>query len=64
MLYWYWGELQGRGDLRPYVLVQFLPMILLLVLFVAGYSVFNSHSGYWWLLAAYASAKLLEHFDA
>jgi hypothetical protein len=29
VLYWYYSELQGRGDLRPYVLAQFLPMLLL-----------------------------------
>lgn len=26
--YWYWSESQGRGDLRPYLLVQALPMLL------------------------------------
>jgi hypothetical protein len=63
VIYWYWGEVHGVGDLRPYVLVQFLPMILLLVLFVFGQPVFDDNSGYWWLLAAYTLAKVFEHFD-
>lgn len=32
--YWIWSEAQGRGDLRAYGLMQFLPMLLLLLLFV------------------------------
>jgi Ceramidase len=64
VLYWYWGEARGAGDLRPYILVQFLPMILLLVLFVLGKPVFDNNSGYWWLLIAYVAAKITEHFDA
>jgi Ceramidase len=31
-LYWHWTELQGRGDLRFYYLVQFYPMVALPVL--------------------------------
>ncbi len=62
-VYWYWGELHGVGDLRPYVLVQFFPMVLLVVLFVFGRPTFRDNRGYWWLLAAYILAKLAEHFD-
>ena len=29
VFYWYWTETQGQGDLRPYVVVQFLPLLLL-----------------------------------
>ena len=58
VVYWY-----GFGDLRPYVLVQFLPMILMLILFTFGHKAFAQHSGYWWLFAAYVGAKLFEHFD-
>lgn len=64
VLYWSWSEAQGRGDLRPYVLVQFLPMLLIpliLLLFPPRYLQTR------WLLVAfgfYLLAKLLEHFDA
>ncbi|MFZ0612480.1 MAG: ceramidase domain-containing protein [Desulfobacterales bacterium] len=63
VLYWYFTEAAGRGDLRPYLLVQFLPMIVIPVIRLCFPSVFTKVSGYWWLLAAYALAKLLEHFD-
>ena len=29
VFYWYWTETQGQGDLRAYLVVQFLPMLLL-----------------------------------
>ena len=29
MLYWYVTELNGKGDLRPYILVQFYPVIFI-----------------------------------
>jgi hypothetical protein len=62
-LYWSWTESLGRGDLRPYALVQFLPIVLtplILCLFKPRY-LSNSL-----LLAAmgfYVLAKLLEQFD-
>jgi hypothetical protein len=40
-LYWHWTEQQGRGDLRFYYVVQFLPMLtlpLLLLLFPPRYT--------------------------
>lgn len=64
VMYWDWTELQGRGDLRPYGLVQFLPMLLMPLLLVM-----EKGKGLRapWLLATlgtYALAKLAEHFDA
>ena len=29
VFFWYWTEQIGKGDLRPYILVQFLPILLL-----------------------------------
>ena len=63
VLYWYWTETTGNGDLRPYVLVQFLPMIVIPIILVCFNSVFTKTSGYWLLLSAYVIAKLCEHFD-
>jgi hypothetical protein len=61
--YWYWSELRGAGDLRPYLLVQFgslLVVVLLLILYKARYP----GSGYLVAgLAAYAGAKWLEVAD-
>jgi hypothetical protein len=61
--YWYVTELNGLGDLRPYIIVQFYTLaalLLLALLFPARYT----HSG--WLLAggmAYLAAKGLEILD-
>ncbi|MGB8426503.1 MAG: ceramidase domain-containing protein [Desulfobacterales bacterium] len=63
VLYWYWTEAAGHGDLRPYILIQFLPLIVIPVILVCFPSVFTRVSGYWWLLAAYTLAKSFEHFD-
>jgi hypothetical protein len=61
--YWHWTELQGYGDLRPYVLVQFgslLIVLLLLVLYPTRYS----GSLYLWAgLIAYGAAKIFELAD-
>lgn len=62
--YWQYGELQHHGDLRLYALVQFLPILLLLLLLLFGQRRFTTQWGYWALLAAYILAKLAEHFDA
>lgn len=61
--YWHWGEQHGMGDLRPYALVQFLPMVLLPILLVFGQPRFKGNGGYWLLFCAYALAKAAEHFD-
>jgi hypothetical protein len=63
VLYWHWTEAAGHGDLRPYILVQFLPMLVIPVILVCFKSVFSKVSGYWLLLSAYVIAKLFEHFD-
>ena len=64
VLYWSYTESLGRGDLRPYVLVQFLPLLLIPVIVIVHAS--HSDLGPYLLLAlaAYAVAKLFEHFDA
>jgi hypothetical protein len=63
VLYWYWTELQGAGDLRLYVLVQFgslLAVVLLLTLYRSRY-----HGTAYIVcgLALYAAAKVLELAD-
>jgi hypothetical protein len=61
--YWYWSEVQGAGDLRPYLLVQFgslLVVVLLLVLYPTHYGGGRYLSAG---LAAYAAAKAFELAD-
>ncbi len=63
VLYWHFSEIQGRGDLRPYALVQFLPMLLtplILLLFASRYTL---DRGIWWFFAWYLAAKILEAAD-
>lgn len=64
VVYWHWSELGGVGDLRPYILVQFgslVVVLLLLILYPARYR----GAGYLWAgLGLYAGAKLLEVADA
>ncbi|HET9594325.1 MAG TPA: hypothetical protein VFP65_02025 [Anaeromyxobacteraceae bacterium] len=60
---WWWTEHIGAGDLRPYLLVQFYPLLavpVVLALFPARYS----HSGVWLVsLGAYLLAKGAEVAD-
>jgi len=64
VIYWYFTEQAGHGDLRAYVLIQFLPMLIIpmiLLMFPARYT----HTGYLWaMLATYLFAKIFEFFDA
>jgi hypothetical protein len=60
---WRRGELTGVGDLRFYALVQFYPMLaipLMMALFPPRYTRTRDIG---WLVAWYALAKVLEHFD-
>jgi hypothetical protein len=63
VLYWYFGEMEGVGDLRLYAVVQYFTiaaLLLLTILFPARYT----HAG--WLLAggvAYVLAKVFEALD-
>ncbi len=63
VVYWYWGELHGQGDLRFYALIQFLPMLLIPAILAFGQLRFTSNAYLWGLLAAYAAAKFAEYSD-
>jgi hypothetical protein len=63
VLYWWFGESAGRGDLRPYVAVQFLPMLLLPLIMLIYRSRLDRTRELWALLGLYALAKLAEHAD-
>lgn len=63
VVYWYWGELHHRGDLRFYGLIQFMPMLLIPVILIVGRPQFVSNGYCWGLLGAYAAAKLVEYGD-
>lgn len=63
-LYWSWTESQGRGDLRPYVLVQFLPVLLIPLMILLFPQRYLSNRLLLASFALYLLAKILEHFDA
>ncbi len=62
----YWGitEARGSGDLRPYALVQFLPMLLIPVILMLFASRFSREAYLWATLLAYAASKGAELQDA
>lgn len=58
---YYWHNI---GDLRLYILVQFLPIIVIPLMLLFFKATFTKTSGYWLLLLAYVVAKVLEHYDS
>ena len=64
VFYWYWGELQNRGDLRLYGMVQFIPVVILPLLLLFGKRKFDQQWSYWLLLSFYMLGKVAEHYDA
>jgi hypothetical protein len=63
VLYWAWSESRGAGDLRPYALVQFLPVALMPLLLLLFPGNARSARWLWWTFAGYVAAKLAEYFD-
>lgn len=63
VIYWYWTEHQGAGDLRLYALVQFLPLMLIALILIMSKPQ-PGKSGYWQLIGCYLGAKACEYFDA
>ena len=63
VVYWYYSELQGYGDLRFYGLVQFLPMLLIVVILSMYPSRFDRTGFLWLVFGLYVVAKVFEHFD-
>ena len=64
VVYWLHTESRGAGDLRPYALVQFLPMVLIPVIAIARRTRSDLGPYIAWMIIFYASAKLAEHYDA
>ena len=63
VVYWWVSEALGAGDLRLYILIQYLPMVLIPLILI----LFPSNPGrdrmYWMLLLAYLLAKVFEMQD-
>jgi hypothetical protein len=63
VFYWAWTEERGAGDLRPYGLVQFLPIVLMPLLLLMFPGSGRSATWLWYTFAGYVVAKIAEQFD-
>jgi Ceramidase len=64
VVYWQWSEAEGHGDLRPYGLVQFYPMLAIpLICWLYPKGRYTDGRYVVMVLGWYGLAKLLEHFD-
>jgi hypothetical protein len=61
--YWYWTESRGAGDLRPYALVQFLPIILMPAVLLLFRGRYLNTKLLVLSLTFYGIAKALEELD-
>lgn len=61
--YWAWTEEAGRGDLRLYALVQFLPVVLVPLILLLYKPPRNYAVSLWLLAGLYVLAKLFEVLD-
>jgi hypothetical protein len=62
VVYWHFTELSGAGDLRPYLLMQFLPM-LMIPIFLFLYPKGSEDKPLWLLMICYVIAKICELED-
>lgn len=63
VLYWYWREQSGDGDLRPYILVQFVPLMIIIELMIMRGNLDLRQRAYMILSISYILAKLCELND-
>lgn len=63
VFYWHFSEQAGRGDLRPYLLVQFLPMVIIPLLAMTHQSRFTRSTDLVAVVGLYGLAKGAELLD-
>jgi len=63
VIYWHVSEVRGAGDMRVYLMVQFLPMLILPVLLVLFKPRYTGTEDLVASLGCYGIAKALEYFD-
>lgn len=63
VFYWHFTEMAGKGDLRPYALVQFGTMVLAPIMIWLFYKKTSYINWVWYVLAWYILAKVSEYYD-
>jgi len=61
--WWVSTESRMAGDLRPYALFQFIPMLLMPLILLLYPSHYDRTIFVWWVIAMYALAKICELLD-
>lgn len=63
VIYWYITEQKGCGDLRLYIAVQFLPILLIPIILLFFKQKDQDTIYIWFVLLTYISAKISETYD-
>lgn len=63
VLYWYWTELQGMGNLNFYIVMQFYSILLIIWISLRFPSRYTRGNDVYQVIALYAIAKLTEMLD-
>ena len=63
VVYWYWSELRGAGDLRPYFFVQFYPLLVIPCIAWFFPSRYTQSRALLEVVALYGAAKVCEVLD-
>jgi hypothetical protein len=63
VIYWFLSEKMGRGDLRFYGLVHFLPLLLIPYILLFFSPTFTRRSDIYLVLFLYLLAKIVEYYD-
>lgn len=62
-IYWAITESAGSGDLRPYAIVQFLPMVMIPAILLSHPDNSNLGRSFWLMIGFYFLAKVAENLD-
>jgi hypothetical protein len=63
VVYWALTETSGQGDLRPYLLVQFLTLLVIFLILLLFHPAFRPVAFFWIALGTYGIAKVFELLD-
>ncbi len=63
VIYWYYTETRGHGDLRAYITIQFLPILLIPLIVILYNSIYTRNRDLLLVLLIYLIAKVFEYFD-